>query len=130
MTAGRPVILFDGVCRLCHGFVQFVLKRDRAGTFVFAPLQSQYALERLGDIGLKSVVLLEGGKVYVAEDAVLRIFARLPAPCPLLSRVLNLLPRPLLAWGYRLIARHRYRLFGKSEHCMLPPAGSSGRFVA
>jgi len=130
MTGGRPVIIYDGVCHLCHGFVQFVLRRDSARIFDFAPLQSPFAVERLGDIGLKSVVLLEGGQVYVAEDAVLRIFARLPAPWPLVSRVLARLPRLLLASAYRLIARHRYRLFGRSEQCMLPPAGSSGRFVA
>ena len=124
----RPVILFDGVCHLCNGFVQFVLRRDVDAVFDFAPLQSEFALARLGAVSMDSIALVEDGRVFNAEEAVLRIMARLKAPWPLLGRVAGLLPRRLLAWGYRMVARHRYRLFGKYETCALPPPGSAGRF--
>jgi predicted DCC family thiol-disulfide oxidoreductase YuxK len=124
----RPVILFDGVCHLCHGFVQFVLERDAAGRFDFAPLQSEFAKGRLGERGLESVVLVEGGQVYQAEAAVIRILAGLDAPWPRLAEAIEKLPKPLCAWGYRLVARYRYRLFGRDEVCMVPRAEWKGRF--
>ena len=121
----RPVILFDGVCHLCNGLVQFVLRRDAAGVFDFAPLQSEFAK---GRFSLESVVLLEAGQVYCAESAVLRILSRLRMPWPLVGWIVALAPRRMLAWLYRLLAKHRYRWFGRSEACALPPAGSEGRF--
>src|SRR4051812_45361742 len=107
----RPVILFVGVCHLCNGFVQFILRRDKAGQFDFAPLQSDFALSRLGKLHLEGVVLLEHGQIIHAETAALRIFSLLPGPWPAFSRIAGWLPRPLLSWGYRLIARHRYAIF-------------------
>ncbi len=121
----RPVILFDGVCHLCNGLVQFVLRRDPGAVFDFAPLQSKFAQ---GRFSLESVVLLEEGQAYSAEIAVLRILARLTWPWPLVSRIGMLLPRRMLGWVYRLVARNRYRWFGKYETCTLPPPGSEGRF--
>jgi predicted DCC family thiol-disulfide oxidoreductase YuxK len=121
----RPVILFDGVCHLCNGLVQFVLRRDAAAVFDFAPLQGEFAR---GRFTLESVVLLDAGQVYYAEDAVLRIFSRLRRPWPSVSWIVARLPRRPLAWVYRLVAKRRYRWFGKYESCALPPAGSEGRF--
>jgi predicted DCC family thiol-disulfide oxidoreductase YuxK len=125
----RPVILFDGVCHLCNGFVQFVLRQDRAGQFAFAPLQSEFARQRLGKLHLESVVLWDGGEIQEGEAAVLRILARLPRPWPWLAAMARLFPAPLRAWGYGLIARHRYRLFGREETCMLPRPEWKGRFL-
>ena len=121
----RPVILFDGVCHLCNGLVQFVL-RDLAAVFDFAPLRSEFAQ---GRFSLESVVLLDAGQVYSADIAVLRILSRLPWPWPLVSRIAALFPRVILAWVYRLVAKNRYRWFGKFETCVLPPPGSERRFL-
>ena len=126
----RPVILFDGVCHLCNGFVQFVLERDKAGRFDFAPLQSEFAKRRLGERALSSVVLVDGEQVYEAEVAVIRILAGLNAPWPRLGWMMAKMPGPLVAWGYRMVARHRYRLFGRDEVCMLPGAEWKGRFLS
>ena len=121
----RPVILFDGVCHLCNGLVPFVLRRDAARVFDFAPLQSEFAG---GRFSLESVVLLEAGQVYSGEIAVLRILSRLRWPWPWVARLAALPPRRVSMWVYNLVARHRYRWFGKYETCGLPPAGSEGRF--
>ncbi len=123
------MILFDGVCHLCNGFVQFVLKRDQGGYFGFAPLQSAFAVARLGAVQLDSIVVVEGGEVFHAEAAALRVLARLSAPWPAIARIAGVLPRPLLAWGYRLVARHRYQWFGREDQCMLPLPEWKGRFL-
>lgn len=115
----RPVILFDGECHLCHGFVRFILRTDTAGRFDFAPLKE----------GAESVVLEEGGKRYQAEEAVLRILPHLRWPWPWVAVALRLLPRRLLGGGYRWVARHRYALFGRGGQCELPRAEWKGRFL-
>ena len=127
--ATRPVILFDGVCHLCNGFVQFVLRQDPAGQFAFAPLQSQFARQRLNTLHLDSIVLVDGGQVVYAEIALLRIFSRLRRPWPWLAQIAGWLPGPLLAGGYRFVARHRYRLFGRDAVCTLPEPQWKGRFL-
>jgi predicted DCC family thiol-disulfide oxidoreductase YuxK len=126
----RPVILFDGVCHLCNGFVQFVLARDTAGLFAFAPLQSEFARQRLGTLRLDGIVLVDGDRLVYSETAVLGILSRLKRPWLWLARTAGWLPGPLLAWGYRLVARHRYRLFGRDEVCMLPRPHWKSRFLA
>ena len=127
---GGRVILFDGVCHLCNAFVQFVLPRDPGGQFSFAPLQSGFARQRLGALNVSSIVLVEPGGVLYAERAVLSILSRLQAPWPLLARIAGWLPDPLLAWGYRVVARHRYRLFGRESVCALTQSGWKERFLA
>jgi predicted DCC family thiol-disulfide oxidoreductase YuxK len=125
----RPLILFDGVCHLCHGSVQFVLKRDVAGRFDFAPLQSKLGQEKLNHRNWDSMALVEDGQVYEAEAGVLRVLARLSRPWPWIATMLGWLPRPVLRWGYRTVARNRYRWFGREEVCMLPRPEWKGRFL-
>ena len=130
VPASRPVILFDGVCHLCNGFVQFVLRRDAEGRFDFAPLQSKFGEQQLRASGWDSVVLIDGDKRYEAEAAVLRILAGLKRPWPWVAGLLGFLPDSLLHWGYRAIARNRYRWFGREDTCVLPRAEWTGRFLS
>jgi len=128
-----PVILFDGVCNLCNGFAQFVIARDPAGRFQFAALQSDSArrlLARLDGFGgvSDSVVLVDGGRVYTRSSAVLRIARGLRFPWPL-ARALIIVPRPLRDWVYDLVARHRYRWFGRKDVCMMPTTEMRARFL-
>jgi predicted DCC family thiol-disulfide oxidoreductase YuxK len=109
--------------------VQFVLQRDAGGQFVFAPLQSEAGRKLLAGREWNSVVLAEQGQVFEAEAAVLRILARLTGPWPIVARVLGWLPQLLLRWGYRIVARHRYTLFGRSEVCLMPRPEWKGRFL-
>jgi len=129
----RPVILFDGVCNLCNGLVQFVIARDRAGRFQFAALQSDSARRLLSGIDRStvlpdSVVLVDGGRVYTRSSAALRIARGLPFPWSL-ARVLNFVPRPLRDKAYDFVARNRYRWFGRKSVCMVPTPERRARFL-
>ncbi len=128
-----PVILFDGVCNLCNGFVRFVIARDPAARFRFAALQSDSArrlLARLDGLGgiPDSVVLVDRGRVYTRSSAALRIARGLPFPWSL-ARALIVVPRPLRDWVYDRVARHRYRWFGRKDVCMMPTPDSRARFL-
>lgn len=129
----HPVVLFDGVCNLCNTSVQWILRRDRAGTFRFASLQSAAAKAELSRIGLvdfqaDSVVLVEDGQHFLRTDAALRIAKRLGFPWSLFA-VFLVVPRFLRDPIYRLIARYRYRWFGKRESCMVPTPAVRARFL-
>ena len=127
------LILFDGVCNLCNGFVQFIIRRDPAGRFRFAALQSEAGQALLAAHGLapvaepESVLLLSGGRLYSHSDAVLRIARELGGPWRLLG-VGQLLPRRWRDAAYRFVARHRYRWFGRQDSCWLPTPELKARF--
>ncbi|MGI4873658.1 MAG: thiol-disulfide oxidoreductase DCC family protein [Janthinobacterium lividum] len=128
------VILFDGVCNLCNGFVQLVIRHDARARFRFAALQSPAGAALLAAHGQahftdpESVVLVEHGQVYSHSTAVLRIAGQLGGFWPLL-RVGWLLPRLWRDALYRYIARHRYRWFGRQESCLLPTPELRERFL-
>ena len=126
--------MFDGVCNLCNGFVQFVIERDPPGRFQFAALQSDAARRipgcswrtrtRLAD----TVILVEEGRVYTGSTAALRIARGLRFPWPV-AGVLLAIPRPLRDGIYAGVARRRYRWFGQREQCMVPTAAARSRFI-
>ena len=129
----NPIVLFDGVCNLCSTSVQFILQRDPVGRFRFASLQSDLAQRLLTEQGLDpkaldSVVVIDGDRLYRESDAALRIARDLKGAWKALT-VFRVIPRPVRDWAYRLIARNRYRWFGKSETCWLPTPELRGRFL-
>ena len=133
-THQRPcLILFDGVCNLCNGFVQFVIARDPAGRFQFGALQSASARRVLALHDTPhplpdAIVLVEDGSVFTRSGAALRIARRLPFPWPL-AAVFFAVPRPLRDAIYTLVARHRYRWFGRRDQCMAATAEQRRRFL-
>jgi predicted DCC family thiol-disulfide oxidoreductase YuxK len=130
----NPLVLFDGVCNLCNGFVQFVIERDPTARFQFGALQSDAAQRLLASAAWSSpetpetVVLLEDGRVFTRSTAALRIVRRLSFPWPLAYGFI-LIPRPLRDAIYDSIARRRYRWFGRREQCMMPTPGLQRRFL-
>lgn len=134
MADSAPILFFDGVCNLCNGAVQTVLRYDRRGVLQFASLQSSLAAELLPSHGidptaLQSLVLYEGGRVYVRSEAALRAARWMGGPFAALY-YLRLFPSSLRDWVYDLVGRNRYRWFGKREHCMLPRPEWRSRFVS
>jgi len=129
MNADHSIVLFDGVCNLCNGFVQFILPRDRTGRFRCASLQSEAARRLLkGDAPEETIVLIEEGKTYLKSAAALRIARRLRFPWPLLYAFV-VVPRGLRDMVYDWVARHRYCWFGKRDACMVPYPQWRGRFL-
>ena len=127
------VIVYDGVCRFCDGWVRFLLRRDRLGLFHFAPMQGACGSRLLAAQGLDptdpaSFLYLEQGRAYIDSAAVLRVLGQLGGAWPLV-RLLGLVPAFLRDPAYRLVARNRYRWFGRKEHCELPDPGAAKRFI-
>jgi predicted DCC family thiol-disulfide oxidoreductase YuxK len=130
----HAVVLFDGVCNFCNRSVNWIIRRDKGGYFRFASLQSDAgaALQErhgLDPSALDTLVLIEGGRVYVKSTAALRILRRIRSPWRALSFV-TAVPRPVRDFAYDWFARRRYRWFGKREECMVPPASVRERFLA
>lgn len=133
---GKSIILFDGVCNLCNRAVLFIIDRDPGRRFQFAPLQSDFAIDLLASLnqevseaGADSIVLIQDGCVYQRSEATLRIAKRLSGPWPLLSLFL-IIPRASRDRAYDLVARNRYRWFGREESCRVPTPESQQRFLA
>ncbi|MSR56284.1 MAG: DUF393 domain-containing protein [Planctomycetaceae bacterium] len=132
IVAESPVIFFDGICGLCDRWVDFVLKHDRRRLFRFATLQGETAREWLQiapDQPLSSVVLVDDQGAHLKSDAIGRMLTRLGGLWTVPGWLLRCIPRPLRNWGYDLVARHRYRWFGKKETCRLPTPDERSRFL-
>jgi predicted DCC family thiol-disulfide oxidoreductase YuxK len=126
-------VFFDGVCNLCNGAIRFIAANDPERRFAFASLQSARARELLGERAddvreSDSIVLLSGGRRYERSDAALLIALGLRAPWPLAFGAI-LIPRGARDAVYRWIARNRYRWFGRTDACALPPPGLRERFL-
>ncbi|MCA8988289.1 MAG: DUF393 domain-containing protein [Planctomycetaceae bacterium] len=131
-TKTQPVLLFDGVCGLCNSFVDFIMKRDRQGHFLFSPLQGEFAADHTTAEDreqLKTVVLVLGDRTYRRSAAVVRVLWQMGFPWSLCGTMLWLIPQPLRDLGYKMVSRSRYRLFGKKESCRLPTREERARFL-
>ncbi|MEO8087934.1 MAG: thiol-disulfide oxidoreductase DCC family protein [Bacteroidota bacterium] len=129
----EAIILFDGVCNLCNGFVQFVINNDKKGKFKFASLQSDAAQNILRPLNfpldeLKTIVLVENGRIYLRSRAVLRIAKQLDGIWKM-AVVLYIFPSFISDSVYNLVSRNRYRVFGKKDSCMIPTPELKSRFV-
>lgn len=128
------IILFDGVCNFCNGWVIFVIERDRTGYFKFALLQSDIGEKLLADCGVDktatdSIVLIEDGKVYTHSTAALRVARNLNGAWSWFYYLIYV-PPVMRDCFYRLFAFYRYKLFGKKAECILPTPEIRARFLA
>jgi predicted DCC family thiol-disulfide oxidoreductase YuxK len=134
-----PILLYDGVCGLCNRMNHFVLRRDPSGIFRFASLQSPLAARILArhsanpqDLDTVYVVVdyeLPDEHLLPRSDAVIFILTQMPGVWRVFALLIRLMPRFLRDWAYRLVARNRYRVFGRSETCMLPHPENRDRFL-
>jgi predicted DCC family thiol-disulfide oxidoreductase YuxK len=139
----HPILLYDGVCRLCNRLVQFILRHDRQEIFRFVSLQSALAAQILTRHGADPHDL---DTIYVvlnyepdAEPSTERLLARFDATIFILSQLggawsfvagaMRIIPISVRDWGYRVVARYRYRLFGRYDSCLLPSPETRDRFL-
>jgi predicted DCC family thiol-disulfide oxidoreductase YuxK len=129
----KALVVFDGVCVLCSGFARFILQRDRDFAFRLTTAQSPLGQALYRHYGLdpdefESNLVLADGRAYAKLDTVTVLAKRLGGPWRALG-LLRLIPRFLGDWIYDRIARNRYALFGRTEHCMLPLPEWRERFI-
>ncbi|TAE35145.1 MAG: thiol-disulfide oxidoreductase DCC family protein [Sphingobacteriales bacterium] len=129
----NKVIFFDGVCNLCSGFVQFIIKLDKKKQFSFAALQSKYAQDalqshNLNSDELQSVIFIINNKVYTKSDAAIEIAKQLGGLW-FLVRCLKVFPLRFRNLVYDFIGKNRYKWFGKKESCMVPSEELKSRFL-
>jgi predicted DCC family thiol-disulfide oxidoreductase YuxK len=137
--SSNPVILYDGVCGLCNRTVRFILKRDRKDLFRFAPLQSEFAKKILLRHAIStdkpaSVCLVlnpgqPGEMVEVRSEAAIAIGRESGTFWRAISNMFAILPLSIRDWGYDVIARNRYQIFGKYDTCPLPQAKDRHKFI-
>ena len=127
------IILFDGVCNLCNNIVVFVIKRDRRSAFRFASLQSDAGQTLLKQYGLSvldfdSFVYIKNNRAYIKSTAALQVLHDLGGIWQA-SAAFRLLPLKLRDYFYDLIAKSRYRVFGRLDSCMIPTPELKKRFL-
>jgi len=131
LNSNNNIIFFDGICALCNKFVQFVIRHDPEGCFKFAALQSDIAKRLLGEsftTPMKTVVLFQSGKIYKRSTAALRICAQLSGGWQLLY-IFHFIPGFIRDAVYDIIAKSRYRWFGRINQCTVPPPEIRSRFL-
>jgi len=128
----NPVILFDGVCNLCNGSVQKIIAADPQQQFRFASLQGSFGQQvlkqfHLPSSELSSFILLENNQIFTKSTGALKVARKLSGAWPLLYALI-LVPRFIRDGVYSIIARNRYKWFGKKESCMVPHAALQNLF--
>ena len=129
----NSVVLFDGVCNFCNGAVNFIIRHDSEKKFKFAALQSEIGLEMRTKYNIPedvdSIILIENDKTYMHSTAGLRIWKGLGGIWSL-AYVFIIVPAFIRDFFYKLFAKYRYRLFGRTEACMLPTPDVRERFLS
>lgn len=129
----RRILLFDGVCNLCNGIVQFTIKKDPQAKFKFASLQSESGQILLRQFGLptndfNSFVYIKGDNYFLKSSAGLHVLKDLGGPWKLLYAFI-VVPKPVRDFVYNIIAKMRYKVFGKRDTCMVPRPDLKQRFL-
>ncbi|GLQ98584.1 thiol-disulfide oxidoreductase DCC family protein [Dyella mobilis] len=129
------IVVYDGTCLLCSRWIRFLLKHDQAGRYQFAAMQSDSGRQLLQSHGLDphspySMLLVDDGKGYTDTTAIARVLGGLPQRrWQWLGAATSLPPKGMRDRVYRFVARHRYRLFGRSEQCFVPTPEQRARFM-
>ena len=129
----RHIIIFDGLCNLCSSGVNFVIRRDPKSLFAFTPQQSELASQLMQKYGVEgsctdTFILIKNGKCHFRSDAALEVAKELKGIWPVFV-LLKIIPRPIRDICYNLIARNRYRLFGRRQVCEIPNSSIRDRFL-
>ena len=134
LTQSSDVVVFDGVCVLCSGFLKFMLKHDHTERFKFVIAQSALGEALYAYVGLKSAdydtnIVIVDGRIYTKLDAFAAAMGALGGGWKS-AQLVRSLPRPVADWLYDRIARNRYAVFGKTEACLVPAPNVQDRFLA
>ena len=129
----KPVILFDGVCNFCNAMVNFIIRQDKNNVFLFSALQSTSGNKLLERYKIDwnasdSFVVIENDKAYQKSNAALKLYNKLPWYWKW-TQVFWIVPKFMRDWVYNVIAKNRYKWFGKKEQCMIPTKEVRAKFL-
>ena len=126
------IVLFDGVCNFCNSSVQFIIRHDKSKALKFASLQSNTGQELIAKYNIPkdvdSVIFIENGNAFIKSEAALRIADNFGGVWKMM-RILKVIPAFIRNLFYDIIARNRYKWFGKKETCMIPSPEIRNRFM-
>ena len=133
MNSNQHIVLFDGVCNLCNNGVQFIIKKDKKNLFKFAALQSEFGqklLEKhqISTENMDSFVYVHQEKAYIKSTAALKIAKELKRGWQLFY-IFIIIPAFIRNLFYDLVAKNRYKWFGKKDSCMIPTAELKAKFL-
>ncbi|MBA3972285.1 MAG: DUF393 domain-containing protein [Bacteroidetes bacterium] len=134
LLENKSIVLFDGVCNFCDNSINRIIRHDKKNRFSFAPLQSDIGKKLARQYGINtekidSIILIENGKAYTKSTAILRISKHLNMLYPLMYGFM-IFPSFLRNSVYDVIAKNRYKWFGKKETCMIPTAEVRSKFIS
>ncbi len=129
----KPIIIFDGVCNFCNAIVNFIIRQDKKNVFLFTALQSESGKKLMEQYQITwqqpdSFVLIEKNKAYTKSNAALRLYNKLPWYWKW-TQLLWIFPRFIRDWVYGIIAKNRYKWWGKRKECMVPTPELKKRFL-
>lgn len=129
-SSNKYIIYFDGVCGLCNGFIDFIIRIDKKNIFKFATLQGKAAqkLPIQDSLNLTSIYYQENGKLYMKSTAVLKVFYRCGGRWKLMI-IFWLAPKFFRDMVYDFVAKNRYKWFGKEESCRIPTSEELKKFL-
>lgn len=133
VEASDKVILFDGICKLCNAWSNFIIKHDRQRLFKLCSVQSEEGKKILNYFGYptesyETMLYVEGNQCFQQSDAFFKIVSKLGYPWKAIC-IFSVIPKTIRNWLYDRIALNRYRLFGKYDYCNLPSADYEARFL-
>ena len=131
MKQQQPIIFFDGLCNLCNGAINFIIDHDKNGRFKFAPLQSDVAEQYIPQYvreNSDSIILLDSGKIFSKSSAALKVAKQLDGLWKAFF-VFMIFPKFIRDYVYDIIAKNRYKWFGKRETCRIPTDDIKNRFL-
>ena len=119
----RTIIFYDGVCNLCNGLVQFILKRDKQRRFRFVAIQSQIGADilkrfRISTEAVRTIIVIDGNSIYFKSRAIFKILNDIGGFWRFLL-IFRFLPKQFSDYIYDIIAKNRYKIFGKNKECMI-----------
>jgi predicted DCC family thiol-disulfide oxidoreductase YuxK len=131
----KKIILFDGVCNLCHSSVQYVIKHDKKDVFRFVPLQSELGIKIINHLGIDtkntdSIILYEPGKAYYYKSEAALTIVKDFGGIYTWSSILSIIPKFISNAVYDYVAQNRYKWYGKQESCMIPKPELKAKFLA
>ena len=133
MARNKHIIFFDGVCNMCNSFVRLIIKLDYKEQFIFCPISSKKGQKIINKFKLDlkkidSIILLKNNKITLKSKAIIEILVSLNLFFKFLL-LMKIIPPKLLDRQYDFIAKHRYKLFGKTEYCIIPDEKHKSRFT-